>query len=95
MSVEEVVQTALPVAEKQGWLSNEKNLAVKPKPYLVRYEKSKKLIWAIHFYYSVTGEDWWDETSGFNSIEFASVMIDDETEEILSAEFIRPQFSQN
>lgn len=91
LEIDDVTATAQLIAKEKGWF-DQKDKSVKADSCLVRYEFSKKLVWFIYFIF--TQEELQKENLKSSWVAFAVVRIDDETGEVLFADFIKQHFVQ-
>jgi len=90
--IENVTAIAQTIAEEKEWISRTKN-TVKTEPYLMQYEFSKKLVWFVYFTHLFDQEKKEEFENEITAMRFAVVRIEDETGEILFADFIKPQIT--
>lgn len=98
MSPEEVINTALSVAQDKEWIgkSGQPDL-IADEPILFHYTRRKQLVWIVDFSWYLTKEELETKFEDFNvkSITLAAVKIDDAAGEVMFADFIRGRFNEN
>ena len=86
--VDNIIAKAKSIAEEKNWFDSE-TAGVENETFLDQYEFSKKLVWFVYFVHSFDEKERIE--TEISSMRFALVKIDDETGEVIFADFIRPQ----
>lgn len=86
--VDNIIAKATSIAEQKKWFDSEV-VGVENEIFLDQHEFSKKLVWFVYFVHSFDEKETIE--TEISLMRFALVKIEDETGEVIFADFIRPQ----